>query len=88
MQDEAGVCHGDPGAWNIMVLSDKGKGNMCRGSRIVCFDFSHALLREQTSERIWDIRTTRDKTMLNSIFSESSSRRVRKRSLVVSRLTN
>ena len=61
MHDQAGVCHGDVQAGNIMLLHDDGKGD---DTQAVLLDFSHACFKTDLHPKSWTSRKERDYAML------------------------
>jgi hypothetical protein len=74
MHDQAGVCHGDVQAGNIMLLHDAGKGD---DTQAVLLDFSHACFKTDLHPKSWISRKERDYAMLRSTFTSVRASLVR-----------
>jgi hypothetical protein len=72
--DQAGVCHGDVQAGNIMLLHDDGKGD---DTQAVLLDFSHACFKTDLHPKSWTSRKERDYAMLQSTFAGAKASLVR-----------
>jgi len=74
MHDQAGVCHGDVQAGNIMLLHDDGKSD---DTQAILLDFSHACFKTDLHPKSWTSRKERDYAMLQSTFASAKANLVR-----------
>ena len=78
MHDEAGVCHGDVHAGNIMLPRHDGEGD---DIQTVLLDFSRACFKTELHPQSWAAHKKRDFARLRNIFSGPKARLVRMLSL-------